>query len=343
MLYKKTLTGSGCSIVIFTILLLINGCGSGVEREIEAVQVDFTFKRFEQDLFHTGPDITQGELESINKNYPVFAPLFIHNILEIPDGNDSAIAANLSLFCSDTEVAEVYSLTDSIYQDLSWLKAEMEGFLKHYRYYFPEKPVPDIVTFISAFNYAVIASDSTIGIGLDMFLGQDADYYPRMGIPKYLYTKFSSNYITASVLKGWFQSDYDVAEVKKELLSQMVYQGKMLYYLEKMSPGMNDTLITGYTGSQLLWCRDNEPIIWSFFIENKLLFNTDPSEYLKFINDGPTTNGFPDESPGRIGAWVGWQIVKKYMSSNSGITLEQLLNNQDALKILESSGYKPQR
>ena len=83
--------------------------------------------------------------------------------------------------------------------------------------------------------------------------------------------------------------------------------------------------------------------MWSFFIENKLLFSTDQAAYSKYINDGPTTNGFPKESPAKIGAWIGWRIVNTYMEKSKNINLTDLLRERDAQKILEVSGYKPEK
>ncbi|HMT30846.1 MAG TPA: hypothetical protein PKD91_16365, partial [Bacteroidia bacterium] len=237
----------------------------------------------------------------------------------------------------------IYRLTDSAYKSVDDINSGMELFLKHHKYYFPDKALPSVVTYISAFNYAVITTDSVIGIGLDMFLGPQIEYYPRLGVPRYLFTKFSREYIVPSAIKAWFQSDYDQGAVKNELLSQMVYQGKLLYYIQAMAPDLADTLRTGYTAEQLKWCEANEANIWSFFIENKLLFNSDPAEFSKFVNDGPATNGFPKEAPGKIGAWVGLKIVNAYMKNNDKISLQELLLEKDAQKILEDSKYKPKK
>ncbi|MBL0343373.1 MAG: hypothetical protein IPP71_22435 [Bacteroidetes bacterium] len=331
-----------------TIFILTSVVYSSCQREkldvnVDDIKISTTIKRFEKDLFE-GPTTDELEkFELLKKNYGDFLNVFAFKILNIPEQSDSVTASNLSKFVSDHEVSDIYRLTDSVYKSTDEIDLGMESFFRHHKYYFPEKPIPSVVTYISAFNYAVITTDSVIGIGLDMFLGSNIAYYPRLGIPRYLFEKFRKEYIVPSAIKAWFQSDYDVSEVKNELLSQMVYQGKLLYYMNAMAPEMDDTLRTGYTEQQLKWCESNEASIWSFFIENKMLFNTDPSQYSKFVNEGPATNGFPKEAPGKIGTWVGGQIVKAYMNKNSDATLKDLLKEKDAQKILEISGYKPQK
>ena len=64
---------------------------------------------------------------------------------------------------------------------------------------------------------------------------------------------------------------------------------------------------------------------------------------MKFINDGNSTNGFPKEAPAKLGCFIGWQIVQSYMDANKSTTLEQLLKNNDAQKILSESKYKPKK
>jgi len=326
------------------VLALVSSCGNNShDVDLEGIEVSFDVDRFEKDLFSKGTEITTTDIESLRKKYGSFADIFFFNMIRLPEGTDSSVAAGLNMFVNDAEIRDVARLSDSVFTDVSEIKEGIDGFYRHHKYYFPERHLPGVVTYISAFNYAVITTDSVIGIGLDMFLGPTINYYPRMGIPKYMFSRFSREYIVPSVVKAWFQSDYDISMVKNELLSQMIYQGKQLYYMKAMLPEMHDSLLTGFTGEQLKWCEGNETEMWSFFIENKLLFSTDQAAYSKYINDGPTTNGFPKESPAKIGAWIGWRIVNTYMQKSKNINLTDLLRERDAQKILEVSGYKPEK
>ena len=197
-----------------------------------------------------------------------------------------------------------------------------------------------MVTYISAFNYNVVTTDSVLGIGLDMYLGGDCEFYPSLEIPQYQYKKYSKQYLVNDCIKGWFQSEYDVDLVKKELLSQMIYYGKLLYFTDAMAPEMNDTIKIGYSAEQLKWSKENESQMWAYFLEQKLLYNTSELQYMKFISDGNTTQGFPKGSPAKTAQYIGWQIVRSYMKKND-VSLQQLLDEKDAQKILNESGYKP--
>ena len=59
------------------------------------------------------------------------------------------------------------------------------------------------------------------------------------------------------------------------------------------------------------------------------------------IGEAPFTQGFSQElSPGNIGQWIGWQIIKKYVSKNPEMKPEELMRT-DAKKIIDEAKYKP--
>lgn len=323
---------------------LLVACQSGSrEVDLSGIESDVELLRFEQDLKSLMADSANNDLEPLRERYGEFFELYVHRVLGIPQGNDTSIAIALRHFMEDPEIREIMAAVDSAYGDMREVKKSFDEFLKHFQYYHPGQPVPTIITCVSAFNYAVITTDSAIAVSLEMFISPNHPFYVRLGIPRYLSGRFTREYIVASAIRGWFESEYDQEAVKKELLSRMIYLGKQQYYMEALAPHLHDTIRMGYTADQLQWCNDNEASIWKYFIENKLLFNTIPNEYAKYVNDGPAAGGFPKEAPGKIGAWTGYRIVQEYMRKNSETTLEELLAIEDANLLLEQSGYKPKR
>lgn len=329
-------------LMISTVWMLAS-CTSDERPDLSEVVVELKFSRFERSLASLNGMIDSTGVEQLRQEYGGFVDVFTRNIMSMPGENDSAIAVQLSHFLSDSAVAEVFELVDERYGDTGSIESDLEEFFRHFCYYFPKGKIPHVVTYVSAFNYGVVMSDSTMGIGLDMFLGPDEPIYPMIGIPQYLFRKFSEPFIIPNCIRVMYQDQYDPLLVKNELLSQMIYEGKQLYYINRMAPSLHDTLVTGFTGAQLDWCRKNEADVWGFFIENKLLFNTDPSEYVKYVKDGPTTSGFPEGSPGNVGSYTGWMIVQEFARENPDIPLAELMELHDAQMILQSSGYKPNK
>jgi uncharacterized protein YjaZ len=120
----------------------------------------------------------------------------------------------------------------------------------------------------------------------------------------------------------------------------MVEKGKRIYLARKLMPQTSDTLIIGYTSSELEGCKKNEALIWQYFVKNSLVFNNDPSLIKNYIGDSPNTPEFGEGAPGNIGLFVGWQIVNRFMEKNENINLTELMN-YDARKLFENSKYRP--
>ena len=79
-------------------------------------------------------------------------------------------------------------------------------------------------------------------------------------------------------------------------------------------------------------------------IENDLLYSTDTQLNKRFIENAPFSKFYLSEdtkSPGRIGQWIGWQIVRSYMVNND-VSLQDLLSMNEE-EIFKNSKYKPRK
>lgn len=332
---------------ITTIVLLLYGCSQNqIEQrkhiDVSHVNVDFKFIRFDNELMNADT-VTPQKVEQWKRFYPSFFYYYCRRIMPVPVNmkSDDSTALELNMFKNDRDMQEIYAEVNTQYSNDTWLRKELHEALKHYRHYYPDSAAPAVFTFISAFNYQTITADSLLGIGLDYYLGSECPFYRGLNFPNYLLKRLRKEFITVNCMQGWYEKMYDVKRVKNELLSQMIYYGKMLYYTDMMVPGMHDTIKLGYSAAQVEWCKANEADIWAALIESKILYSTNMREYMKFLNDGATTSGFPKETPARIGYYIGWQIVKSYMEKYPQVTLAQLCGEQDGQKILVESKYKP--
>jgi gliding motility-associated lipoprotein GldB len=338
MLLKNSIGLQARWCVIIYTMLLVASCRQNPEQvDVSAIPVTVVAERFDEDLFST-----KGENISFLKNkYRNFFDLFCYKIINSGTPDTMLLKDRLRAFSTDADMMEVYALSEKNYHDFTVVNRQLTDAFRHYKYYFPKKMIPPVYAFISGFNYAVVAADSALGVGLDMYLGSEAKYYPSLQYPHYKIVRMRKEYVAADCMRGWIQSEWEEDQTQSDLLSRMIYAGKILYCMNAMMPDVADSIKIGYTGSQLKWCTTNEKNTWSFFIDQKLLFTNDQNQVSKFINDGPTTNGFPKESPGAVGQWVGWKIVQAYMKNNTSVTLEQLMSNNDNKKILNDSKYKP--
>ena len=130
----------------------------------------------------------------------------------------------------------------------------------------------------------------------------------------------------------------------RTFVSRMIQRGKLYYILDRFLPKVDDAFKIGYTQEQLDWADFNDVAMWKYFVEKELLFSNDQELNRRFLDNAPFSKFYSaqdNESPGRIGEWFGWQIVRAYMEKND-VSLQEMLNTPNEL-IFNRSTYKPSK
>jgi hypothetical protein len=338
--------------LFITIILLFNACRSDGNEPIPDVSdivVDLEIRRFEQDLFSIDTNNVAAELSELRTSYPQFSQLFLGQILGAddpryaPSGPDAYIAG----FIKHPSVRALYDTCMVVYEDMSDLEADFEQAFQFYKYYFPERPVPDITTFISEYTIGnFIYDQQSLAVGLDFFLGAEYPYQSyNTGNPNfsnYLTRTFNKDHLVFKTLLPLVQDLIGNAEGGR-LLDLIVHNGKQLYILDHLLPYEQDSVILEMTPAQVQWLDKNEREIWAYLLKEDLLYSSRWQEVRKYVDYSPISPGMPEEAPGRAANWIGWQIIKKYMTTFPETTMEQLLELKDAQKILDASRYMPRR
>ncbi|MFZ4401117.1 MAG: hypothetical protein ACOYO1_13855 [Bacteroidales bacterium] len=329
------------SIFIFLVIcIFIISCKNKNNNKLtieipENKKVEIKIHRYEKVLMSVDANNLKNELIKYKSEYMLFL-----------DGNldDTLNLVKLYNFISDPTLHEIYVDLIKVFPETNILEKKISDAFTHFKYYFPEKPTPKVYTYISYLDYEnrIIYLDTLMAIALDMYLGKDYKMYPSVKIPKFVSMRLDSNYIVSDCMKTIVKKMINFDSNDKTLLENMIYQGKILYFTEAMIPDVSEHINIGYFKEQLEWSKKNEANIWAFFIQNNLLYNSDYYKIRSFITEAPTTKGFKD-SPPRLAEWIGWQIVKSYMENNKSISINELLKENDAQKILKASKYKPNK
>mgnify|MGYP001176343599 FL=1 len=269
--------------------------------------------------------------------YGYFWEIYTQNIIPL---SEEAFSDSLQAFQEEKDFAKPFKEVVQVYADFKPYEKELSRAFYHYHNAFPNKVVPVIVTFFGGFNYVAIATDSTLAIGLEMFLGNDAHYSNIIHkFPKYMHQQFQSDYLASVAVNGWLKAEFPVQF--DNFLSQMIHYGKIKYALNEFLVDAPPHIIMGFTEQQMEWSEGSEFSIWKFLIEEGLLYSNDQSIIAKYMNPAPYSKGMPLESPGQVSLWIGWNIVDEFMQNNPKVTIEQLFQIQDAQYILNNSKYKP--
>ena len=312
-------------IVVTCLFFLSCDKKNKTENAVTAIPLELKVERFDKIFFETPPK----DLEKVKTAFPFF----------FPAGNDDSVWLDKM---QDPIWREVHTEVQKKNADFEPVKADLELLFKHIKYYFPETKTPKVITIISEMDYTnkAIYADSLVIISLELYLGKNHKFYQ---FPNYIKQNFEQKQIMPDIVSS-FSSRKIPSVMDKDLLSQMIYRGKQLYLKDVLLPDYSDAEKMGYTPEQIKWCEENESYMWRYFIEGELLYSADQKLVTRFINPAPFSKFYleiDNESPGQVGAWIGWQMVRSYMENNK-VPVADLLKT-DAKEIFSKSKYKPKK
>lgn len=334
----------GCrvlSVLIFSLVLC--GCGNRyqyIPKDIEPVTVDIV--RFDSALLAIRADSTMQDVRRLYAEYEAFIPLYVEGVLRLPMEDTAYFSEQLANFLVDTTMgfAQTNALAKERFANVDSIQNALNIAFSRLHYLYPDWVIPTVYLFVSGFNSSVVYYDNMLGVGVDMYLGSDYPYYNQV-VYDYQKSTMEKEYVVRDLMSMYLA--YNIAYNGKynRLLEQMIFRGKQLFLLSQLLPDAPAWQVIGYTPEQWAWCEHYEQAIWNRIMEKRDLFKTESRILNSYMNEGPFTAEVTQDSPGRLGLWVGWQIVKSYMHHNLDITIHDLINEGDAQKILEQSFYKP--
>ena len=329
-------------IIALAIAMLAASCGNNQKIDISQTYHKLGIQRFEQDLFSIPTDSIWQYVPQMEQKYGTFFDLYNNQIINIGGTNQLNYDKKLASFITDPDIRGSLREGNRVFgtdypafgNDLSeaWARAAV---------LFPEIELPKIFTHISGFNQSVVVDSGIMSISLDKYLGVNNKYYQMLRTPNYIQVGMHPQRIVVDAVLALSMTEFDYTPATDNMLSQMLYYGKMHVLADALLPNTPDTLKWCYSAQQLTWCRKNERQMWLTMVDKKALFSTSVKEIGRMVNPAPFTASFSQKSPGGVGQWIGYKIVKSYLKNNPSVTLQQLMYENDYQKILNMSHYKP--
>ena len=329
-------------ILLLFLIFFLDACQSSGSVDIDKIKIDIQFERMEDDIFKLNANNYIEQTKLLENKYGKFLNDYYFNIVGL---KKDSIQNRLLNFI------DIYN---PIYQDaakkMKNLQKEfliIENGLKRVHYYFPNYTLPKkIVSFIGPMNtFSCVLTQDVLGIGLQMYLGEDDIYYKtedlQFAYPDYIIRNFNRNNIPINCLTNIFEDIHQKPNNSNTLIQEIVEQGKKAYILKKILPELHDSLIFGYSNIHLKNLIYNEKDVWVYFLKNDLLFSRDPGTIRDFIGIGPYCTAISEQLPANIGYYIGYKIVSKWMSKKKGVENLKELLQKDNLNLFNDSGYKP--
>lgn len=314
---------------LFLIILIIASCkkDSELENEIANINIDINVERFDRYV----AEASNNDFSKLKQAYP-----FMFSERD----NDSTWVETKS----DTLQLQLLSEVNKVFGGFEKTELEVESLFNHIKYYFPEFNPPRVITTTNYVRYRnrIIVTDTITIFALDSYLGSNHEFY--INIPKYITATLKKEQIVVD-LADEYAKKYIYQKQNKTLLDEMIYFGKQLYFKDVVIPFKTEAECIGYTQAQLDWSIANESLIWEYFVDRELLFSTDSKLPSRFINPAPFSKFYLEDidtdSPGRLGQYIGWQIVRAYMQQNDVALKDMLITSTE--DIFNNSKFKPRK
>ncbi len=305
--------------------------------DIKTEPYNLEFDRYEETLFNLDTANFQQELMKIQDRYRVFLD---------GDLNDLEAVGYLKDFVVDPFSITLYNRVKSAFPDLRQVEPIVEEVLAHFHYYYPDIQLPTkaftCVTGVTADVPAVQIFGDDMVVSLDWYLGDD-EVYDQIGMPKYMALRRTLPTLAKDVAKALYVNYLEEWRKQGQVIDEMVYCGKMDFFVEAMCPTLPDSVLLGYSTKQWQWAVENEGAVWAGIVGSRRLYDSSLDSYMMFFGDGPFTQAYSNDAPSRLGEFFGLNIIRSYASMHDGFDLKQFMNRTDLQEVFQDSGYKPKK
>lgn len=324
--------------------LCLLACKSDAPRQVDVrgVDLDLGVERLDQGLFHPPVEEMSRTALRMQAEHGEAFRLYVEDILQGAPADDPRLPMVLARFASDPDWRAVQASVDDVFGDMERERQAFEMAFRRLKAIFPDSVTPRVVAFNSGYNYGIVPTDSILGIGVEWFIGSDHPVVAMLApdeFPMYVKQRMVPEMLVPAAVKGWLLVHYTRDIRGADLLTNLVETGKVMALLDALLPDVDPTLKYAFTAQQLRWCEQNEFLIWKEILEQEMLFSTKADHIGRIMNDGPFTNGFPRDSPGHIGEWIGHRMVQAFLKANPKVSLAELMALEDPNMVLKH--YKP--
>ena len=303
----------------------------------EKVYPELEIHRFDKECFAFLNDTSS--LRIFSEDFLPLTHVFGEEVIGIGRADSIGFQSRLTGFFSEPTLMKLYTDEINTFSDISMYQSELSTGMGRLQESFPELKIPRIYMHVSGLNQNVVVTDEVLSVSADKYLGADYVLYQHF-FYDYQRQLMSPDRLVPDLLLGFMMANFPFEGNEDILLDRILYEGKLRYILSVCLPERQRWEYVGYTEEQYVWCEQNHSRIWKSILGNKHLYTPDYLVTTQYLKEAPYTAFLPQESPGRAGTWVGYQIVSSFMKNHPGTSLQNLLQLTDAQAFLKKSKYK---
>ncbi len=337
----KIFSNIGISIVI---VLYIFSCDVKNSVDVSKVEVDFKSENFYKDFLQFDTTRCSDQVQIFQNKYPHFFNFYLDTLMNVGGINTvgDGLCPKISFLLNNKDLKFLADTINLVYPNLENTEAEILDMYRHVKYYEPQWQAPKVIFFDGGLRlWSVVMYQDFLGVGLDMYLGKDFQYYASRSVPEYMKYAMEPEQIPIQMAKVIYDDAYffDI-NTASDFLQMMIESGKRILYLEYVIPNADGAARFAISPEKYQWMVDNEGEIYNYFIRQDMIYSTEMKDNLKYIQEAPHSQGMPAESPGQTGVFIGYRILKAYMEQTDA-SLMETIKNPDYKTLFERSKYKP--
>jgi len=298
---------------------------------------DFKIIRFDTKLFNY---LSKNESDSVLKADTGFLNVFGEKVISIGRSDSTGFFERLRKYFSEPTLMQLYKDQQEKFSNIDSLTDEVGYGLDMFLKAFPNTKRPQVYMHVSGLNQNVIVTDEVLSLSADKYLGADYPLYQQF-FYDYQRQLMTPDRMAPDYLLGFMMANLPFKGQDDVLLDRILYEGKLRYILSHLLPNRQPWEQVGYTEAQYTWCSNNQKQIWKTILENQHLFTGNYLTTSQYLKDAPHTSFLPVESPGRVGIWLGFQIINAYMKQNPETGFQELMDLTDYQDLLKRSKFKP--
>ena len=315
-------------LVLLVLSLIFSSCNSNrFETNISDVSLNMNFINLDSIL----KKASKNELMELRNEYKINkSDVLDYNIgycLRINKDDDTAFFNGINRFYSNTYIQDLeQSITKQNILN-NERKINVTNGFKRLKVLFPNGKIPKSIYQInSSFSSSVFSTDKEIAIGIERYLGPEnklIKQLPSQEFYNWIKESMRAEYLERDVIAAWLMTNY-IEETTENYASEMIRWGKILFITRVCLPEHDERIILRYNKKQYDWAQNSTKSIWKYLVENEVLFKIDEETRMNLLKEGPYTSGLPEESPDRIGQFMGYQIVSNYMNEKE-VSLKEII------------------
>ena len=326
---KKIIYLSLILIIVVAVVYLSMGkySNSPLDAQENHTNIKFEFITVKK-LIETNPS-----LATINKNYPKITAELLEYSYGLSLNNDSILSVGLRKFGEQEYVIKIEEELSKRTKKLEVHQLRIHRGFNRLKNTFEALEIPNEIVFANSnFSFNASCYDNSIVVGLERYIGGNhpiiKETLSPKDFPEWIKNGMNERFMDRDILSAWI-STYLIKETSGYHIAEMIRWGKIHVITEMClridNNDINPDEVLRWSKEQYDWAIKNETKFYKYLMDENLLFDSNEKNRAYLLNNGPYTIGLPDESPDRMGQFLGYQIVRNYVL-NENITLGELPN-----------------